>query len=86
MLVGLPQSTLEIPEPAKNVVFKSLTLRTVHGRRIWDTWESCEALVADGKVRPEEIVSHEFAMSDWERAFDVLMSGQCCKIVMDPQK
>ena len=41
---------IHIEEPAKNVVFKSIELKTVHGRRIWSTWEDCEALIADGKV------------------------------------
>ena len=50
-MVGLPKEPIHIEEPAKNVVFKNITLKTVHGRRIWSTWEDCEALIADGKVR-----------------------------------
>jgi hypothetical protein len=39
-------------------VFKALTLRTVHGRRIFHTWEETEALVADGKVDVNALISH----------------------------
>ena len=49
------------------------------------TWEACEALVAEGKVKPSDIVSHQFNMSDFESAFDTLMSGKACKIVVDPK-
>ena len=38
-----------------------------------------------GKVKPSLIVSHQFNMSDYQNAFDVLMSGNGCKIVVDPQ-
>ena len=48
--MGLPKEPIHIEEPAKNVIFKNITLKTVHGRRIWSTWEDCEALIADGKV------------------------------------
>ena len=41
---------IHIEEPAKNVVFKSITLKTVQGRHIWSTWEDCVGLIADGKV------------------------------------
>ena len=48
--VGLPKMPIHIEEPAKNVVFKSITLKTVQGRHIWSTWEDCVGLIADGKV------------------------------------
>ena len=57
-MVGLPKEPIHIEEPAKNVVFKNITLKTVHGRRIWSTWEDCEALIADGKVRMKDMKLH----------------------------
>ena len=50
VLIGIPKAPIHIEDPMPNVLFKSLTLTTVHGRRIWHTWEACEALVAAGKV------------------------------------
>ena len=38
-----------------DVIFKSLTLKTVHGRRIFDTWEQCEKLIKDKKVNSIDI-------------------------------
>ena len=106
VFVGLPAHPINIEEPATNVVLKSITIKTVYGRRIWSTWEACENLIADGKVginiggvtdlplilqnvpkvKPEMIVSHEFPMSSWEEAYEVLMSRDCFKIVMEPQR
>ena len=35
---------------------------------------------------PTVIVSHQFSLTDWQKAFDTLMSGQACKIVVDVRK
>jgi len=67
-------------------VFKCLTLNTVHGRRIYHTWESIEPMIADGSVDVGKVISHRFPMSKFEEAFKVLFSGAACKIVMDPTK
>jgi len=85
VLIGLPKSDIHIENPLQNVIFKSITLTTVHGRRIFHTWEECEKLISEGKVDPTLIVSHQFTMTRWQDAFDTLMSGVACKIVVDTQ-
>jgi len=82
VLIGLPKSAIHIENPLQNVVFKSLTLKTVHGRRIFHTWERCEEMIANGQVDPTMIVSHEFPLAGWQDAFDTLLSGSACKIVV----
>jgi len=85
VLIGLPKSAIHVENPLQNVIFKSITLTTVHGRRIFHTWEQCEKLISEGKVDPTMIVSHEFSMTNWQEAFNTLMSGEACKIVVDAQ-
>jgi len=68
------------------VIFKSLTLKTVHGRRIFHTWERCEEMIAKGQVDPTLIVSHEFDLKNWQAAFDTLLSGSACKIVVSAEE
>jgi len=82
VLIGLPKEAIHIEDPLPNVVFKSLTLTTVHGRKIFHTWEQCEALVKEGKVDPTLIVSHKFNIDEWQDAFDLLLTGKACKIVV----
>ena len=67
-------------------VFKCLTLKTVHGRKIYHTWEEIERLVAEKKVDVTQVVSHRFPMSQYDEAFKVLFNGSACKIIMDPSK
>lgn len=47
----LQQKPIHVEKPLENVVFKSLTLKTVHGRKIFHTWEETEKLVAANRCR-----------------------------------
>ncbi|XP_005101843.1 L-threonine 3-dehydrogenase [Aplysia californica] len=85
-LVGLPKQPLHVENVLQDIVFKALTLKTVHGRLIFHTWKEIEALVADKKINVKTVISHRFPMSQFEEAFKTLFSGKACKIVMDPSK
>ncbi|CAL1527444.1 unnamed protein product [Lymnaea stagnalis] len=85
-LVGLPKQPLHVENVLQDIIFKALTLKTVHGRLIFHTWEQSEALVADGKIDVKAVISHRFPMSQFEEAFKTLFSGEACKIVIDPSK
>merc|ERR1719370_1533953 len=84
-IVGLPKDAVKLDNPLPDLVFKSLEIHTVHGRRIFHTWEECEQLISSGKVVPEITVSHRIPMSNFHEAFDVLLKGKACKIILDPQ-
>ena len=85
VLVGIAKSALHVENFARNILFKSQTLHTVHGRRIFHTWRVAERLVHEGRLPGvDSTISHHFAMSRYEEAFALLMSGQCCKILVDP--
>ena len=47
-LIGLCRQPFHVDDYLNDIVFKSITLHTVHGRRIFETWENCEKLVAEG--------------------------------------
>lgn len=40
------QKPIHVEKPLENVVFKSLTMKTIHGRKIFHTWEETEKIVA----------------------------------------
>ncbi|CAG5131396.1 unnamed protein product [Candidula unifasciata] len=85
-LVGLPKQPLHVENVLQDIVFKALTLKTVHGRLIFHTWEEIEKLVVEGKIDVKAVISHRFPMSKFEDAFQTLFSGQACKILLDPSK
>ena len=43
------QSPLHVENPLNDIVFKSLTLKTIHGRKIFHTWEETEKLVFENQ-------------------------------------
>ena len=50
-------------------VFKCVTLKTVHGRRVFHTWPLIEQLVASKQVDVSKIVSHRLPMTRYEEAY-----------------
>ena len=43
-LVGLPKQPLHVENVLQDFIFRSITVRTIHGRKIWHTWEQAEVL------------------------------------------
>ena len=43
------QKPIHVEKPLENVVFKSLTMKTIHGRKIFHTWEEIEKIAAANK-------------------------------------
>nr|XP_045584901.1 L-threonine 3-dehydrogenase-like [Procambarus clarkii] len=84
-LIGLPKAPLHVENVLTDLVFKSLTLKTIHGRRIFHTWKECEQLLADSLVDVSPIISHQLPMTQFLEAFNLLTTGGACKIILDPQ-
>eukprot|EP01083_Nonionella_stella_P067988 180202_1 len=85
-LVGLPKEPLTFDNPLQDIVFKSLQIRTIHGRRIFKTWNKTEKLVSEGKINLDLLVSHELSLNDFEKGYDALQSGKALKVVFNLTK
>ena len=46
VLVGLPKGPIQLDDPVPRVIQKAITLHTIHGRKIWSTWQQCEELIS----------------------------------------
>jgi 2-desacetyl-2-hydroxyethyl bacteriochlorophyllide A dehydrogenase len=86
VLVGLPKTPLHVENVATDILFKSLTVRSIHGRRIYRTWRECERLLAEQVVDVKPIISHHIPLTRYEEAFGALIDGTACKIIIDPQQ
>ncbi|XP_022780397.1 uncharacterized protein LOC111321701 isoform X1 [Stylophora pistillata] len=84
VLVGLLKQPLHVENFLQDILFKSLTLKTIHGRKIFSTWEKSEELLFNNKVDVTPVITHEVPMSQFEKAFDLLKSGKGCKIMVNP--
>lgn len=63
------------------VVLNEVKIIGVYGR-LWASWEKSLALIADGKVRTDLLISHELPLSEWEEAFRLLESGEGIKVLL----
>ena len=65
-----------------NIIFKGLHLKGVYGREMYETWYKMDQLIKSG-LDLNKIITHKFPVSSFDRAFDVISSGQCGKIIME---
>jgi len=57
-----------------------LTVKTLHGRRIYDTWEKLEVLLSKKVINIDPIMTHVFKMSEVDQAFQSIFDGKACKV------
>ncbi len=84
VLLGLPTKQITI-DWSKYLVLKDLTIKGIYGRKIWDTWQLSSELINSGKVDLSKLITHKYKLSEFEKGFDVMKSGNCGKVVMLPK-
>ncbi len=52
----------------------------------WESWERMLQLLASGRVRTEPLISHRFALCDWQAAFRIFEAREGVKLVFVPDE
>jgi threonine 3-dehydrogenase len=64
------------------VVFKSLYLKGVYGREMFETWYKMVSLVKSGlDVNP--VITHVLPVQDYIKGFELMKAGTCGKVILD---
>ena len=79
-LLGIFPSNASIDWNA--VIFKSIEMRGIYGRKIFETWYKMVSMVQSG-VDVMPIITHRFAADDFQQAFDVVESGKSGKVILN---
>ncbi len=66
------------------ITFKGAKVYGVAGRELWGTWFRMRGLLTSGMVDLRPLITHRFALEDFEEALRVMRSGQSGKVVMFP--
>jgi threonine 3-dehydrogenase len=66
------------------IVFKYARVFGINGRRIWSTWEKTRELLVDKKVDVRPIITHRFALRDFEKGFAAIAAGEAGKVILTP--
>ncbi len=79
---GIPKDKIEI-DWGKYMINKELSIDSVFGRMIWGTWEDTTKLLVSGEVDLRKIITHRFKLSEFEKAMEVMKSGECGKVLLE---
>ena len=78
--MGIPEKPFAIDW--NKVVFKTLTVKGLYGRRIFDTWHKMVGMIQSGlDISP--IITHHFSVDEFQKGFDIMLSGEAGKVVLD---
>ncbi|HEX9934414.1 MAG TPA: zinc-binding dehydrogenase [bacterium] len=65
------------------IVAKSVTLKG-HFSHTWDVWEHCLVLMEKKRIDLNRIITHEFSIDQWEKAFELVETKAALKVVLKP--
>lgn len=82
-LLGIPPGDMSIDWG--KFIFKGLTLKGIYGREMFETWHKMIAMVQSG-LNLKPLITHHFPVDDFEKAFEIMASGQSGKIILDWDK
>lgn len=85
MIFGIPKKEISL-DFGKYFINKELVVMGIFGRRIWETWEMTSELLKSGKVDLSKIVTHRFKLSEFEKAMEIMKSGESGKIILTPNE
>jgi len=83
-MLGLTPAPLSDFDINNLLIMRGITLHGIAGRRLWETWYQMRALLASGAVDLRPVITHEFPLSRWQEAMEVMASGQSGKIALYP--
>ena len=64
------------------VIFKSLTIQGVYGRKMYETWYKMMAMV-EGGLDMKPLITHRLHYTEFEAGFAAMNSGKAGKVVLD---
>jgi len=81
-LLGIPAKPITI-NFAKDIIFPGIQLQGINGRIMFDTWYQMDQFLISGKVDLKPLITHHFKMEDFEKAFEIGLSGNAGKIILE---
>lgn len=80
---GIPKEDISV-DWGKYLINKEITIGSVFGRMIWETWKDTTKLLVSGEIDLRKIITHKFKLSEFDEAMKVMKSGECGKILLVP--
>lgn len=78
-MLGIPPDDMAIDW--NQVIFKSLSIKGIYGREMFDTWHKMACLLQSG-LDLSPVITHQFDVDDFQKGFDTMLSGQSGKVIL----
>jgi len=82
-LLGLPDGPVTL-DLADQVIFKEAKVLGITGREMFRTWQQTTTLLSTGRVDIAPVITHRFALEDFQEAFATVAAGRAAKVIMFP--
>ncbi|XOV80109.1 MAG: L-threonine 3-dehydrogenase [Aestuariibacter sp.] len=79
-MLGIPPSDMAIDW--NKVIFKGLLIKGIYGREMFETWYKMASLIQGG-LNLDPIITHQFAVEDFQKGFDTMGSGKSGKVILN---
>ncbi|WP_417690500.1 L-threonine 3-dehydrogenase [Pseudidiomarina sp.] len=79
-MLGIPPQSVAIDW--NQVIFKGLTIKGIYGREMFETWYKMASLLQSG-LDLSPILTHHLPVDEFEKGFEIMISGQSGKVVLD---
>jgi len=79
-MLGIPPTETTIDW--NQVIFKGLVIKGIYGREMFETWYKMSSMLQSG-LSIDAVITHRFALEDYQEAFELMASGQSGKIILD---
>ncbi len=79
-ILGIPPEKTAIDWT--QVIFKGLILKGIYGREMFETWYKMTAMLKSG-LDISQVITHHFPVDDFQQAFEVMLSGQAGKVILE---
>jgi len=66
---------------SEDIVFKYLSIQGINGRLMFNTWYYVKEILKNKLINLDPIITHKFSLKDYEKAFDLMISGNSGKIL-----
>jgi threonine 3-dehydrogenase len=81
-MLGIPSK--EVAIDWNTVIFSMLTIKGIYGREMYETWYKMTVMLHSGlDIKP--VITHRFPYTDFERAFEVMDSGNSGRVLLNWQ-
>lgn len=78
-LLGIPETGTSIDW--NKVIFRSLTIQGIYGRKMYDTWYQMTSMIQSG-ITIDPVITHRFHYTEFEKGFSAMQEGSCGKVLL----